>query len=191
MQHSATAGVRQKKQPGTTSDATAPRPQAVPAKAPELTPSAPELTLADCSLEELFVKDALRAAGVLAEIHTHTAPLHAAFATYATEAPPTKRKLAKNGGQRPAVMCYDAWCRFVADLRLPKKAVKASTEHIYSRSQSLEDTTGRKPSEGHLLFAEFVGGLVRLALQQHKVPPPVKNVVAGQARSSPCGHQPD
>ena len=159
------SGVRQSKQPspatGTTkvSAAVAPRPEAV---------TAPELTLSECGLEELFAKDARRAAGVLAEIHSHTAPLHAAFAAYATEALPSKRKSAKSSAERPAVLSYTAWCRFAADRRLPKKIVKASTEHIYARSESLEGTAGRKPSEGHLLFAEFVGGLVRLALQQHK-----------------------
>jgi len=151
------SGVRQKKQP---SPAAAPRSEAASL-------SAPELTLAECGLEELFAKDA--STRVLAEIRSHTAPLHAAFAAYATEAPPSKRKSAKSSAERPVVLSYTAWCRFAADRHLPKKIVKASTEHIYGRSESLEGTAGRKPSEGHLLFAEFVGGLVRLALQQHKV----------------------
>ena len=133
--------------------------------------SAPKLTLADCRLEELFAKDARRATGVLAEIQSHAAPLHGAFVAYATAAPLSKRKSAKGSGERPAVMPYAAWCRFAADRRLPRKAVKASTDHIYARSESVEGTAGCKPSEGHLLFAEFVGGLVRLALQLHKAPP--------------------
>jgi len=105
---------------------------------------------------------------VLAEIQSHAAPLNAAFAAYATEAPPSKHKSAKGSAERPAVLSYTGWCRFAADRRLPKKIVKASTDQIYSRSDSLEGTADRKPSDGHLLFAEFVGGLVRLALQQHK-----------------------
>ena len=168
--------------PGTTkvSAASAPRPEAAIL-------SAVELSLSECGLEELFAKDARRAAGVLAEIHSHTAPLHAAFAAYATEALPSKRKSAKSSAERPAVLSYTAWCRFAADRRLPKKIVKASTEHIYARSESLEGTAGRKPSEGHLLFAEFVGGLVRLALQQHKALAAVVRGETGLARSRTCG----
>jgi hypothetical protein len=161
------SGVGHKKQPSPAPGTT--KASAAAASGPEAASlSAPELTLTECGLEELFAKDARRAAGVLAEIHSHAAPLHAAFAAYASEAPLSKRKSAKGSAERPAVLSYTAWCRFAADRRLPKKIVTAITEHIYARSESLEGTTGRKPSEGHLRFAEFVGGLVRLALQQYK-----------------------
>ena len=163
------SGVRQKKPPSPTPGTTKANTAAHRPEAAAL--SAPALTLSKCGLDELFAKDARRAAGVLAEIQSHAAPLRAAFAAYATEAPPIKRKSAKGAAERPGepVLSYTGWCRFAADRRLPKKIVKASTDQIYSRSESLEGTADRKPSDGHLLFAEFVGGLVRLALQQHKV----------------------
>ena len=58
---------------------------------------------------------------MLAEIQSHAAPLRAAFAAYATEAPPIKRKSAKGSAERPGepVLSYTGWCRFAADRRLP------------------------------------------------------------------------
>ena len=101
------------------------------------------LTLQDCQLQDLFGKADKRASGLMAELHAHAEPLRELFTAYAVDAPATKRKSAPIR----LVLPYDAFARLAAERQLPKKAVKASTDPIYAKSESVESSPGLRPSQ--------------------------------------------